>query len=369
MSSERTGSHDTSAGTSSADAQVPLGEDSRKLVTISIPVLNEEDNLERLMERLRNFTKSEPNYRFEFLFTDNASTDRTFEKLAEMANDDPRIRVLRFSRNFGFQQSILTNYLHAKGDAAVQIDADLQDPPELISDFLRAWEGGYKVVYGVRRKRRELFLMNWLRKLYYTLITWLSETDLPRDAGDFRLVDRLILEELRNVTEQTPYLRGQIAQMGYAQKGIVYDRDERKAGRSKFRLLSLIELGLDGITSQSTRPLRLVTIFGVMISVVTFVATIVYLYIYLTSPVDLPAGFTTLVLISLVSLGLNAFFVGLLGEYVGRIFNNTRGLPIAIIESRIESEDMKLSRKADAASVDQNSETQKAALLSHVSAS
>lgn len=323
---------------SAADSMPPaiVGSDERRLVTISIPVLNEEGNIERLLQRLDGLALTETNYRFEFLFTDNASTDRTFELLADAANRDPRVRALRLSRNFGFQRSILTNYLNARGDAAVQIDADLQDPPELVSEFLRAWEQGYKVVYGVRKRRPELFLVRWSRFLYYRLVRWLSDTPLPVDAGDFRLIDRVIITELRNIREQTPYLRGSIANLGYPQKGIPYDRSARKAGRSKFRFFQLVGLGLDGITSQSTRPLRLITLFGVIISIVASVGALFYLYYFLVSSDGPPAGFTTLTLIGLVSLGLNALFIGMLGEYIGRIFNNTRGLPIALVEHRIE---------------------------------
>lgn len=309
----------------------------RRLVTISIPVLNEADNIDCLLDRLTALAAAETGYDFEFLFTDNASTDATFEKLAERSVDEKRIRVLRFSRNFGFQISILMNYLNARGDAAVQIDADLQDPPELISDFLRAWEKGYKVVYGVRRRRPEPFVIRWTRKAYYRLTSWLSESDLPVDAGDFRLIDRTIIEELRKIKEQTPYLRGVIANMGYAQLGVPYDRTARKAGQSKFNLTGLVSLALDGITSQSVRPLRILTMAGFAISVIAFFLILLYLAVFVFSRDSIPSGFTTLTLIALTSLGINTFAIGLVGEYVGRIFNNTRGLPLALIERRIEA--------------------------------
>lgn len=320
-----------------SDTQKKLGSDPmRKLISISIPVFNEAENIHALLERLNTLAETESQYDFEFLFTDNASSDSTFEKLAQKAMSDPRIRVLRFSRNYGFQISILMNYLNARGEAAVQIDADLQDPPELISSFLREWEQGYKVVYGIRKRVPEFFLLRWARRAYYRTVRFLSETDIPVDAGDFRLIDRQIIEELRDVREQTPYLRGLIANMGYAQRGIPYDRTTRQAGTSKFNLLSLISLGLDGITSQSTRPLRVVTLFGVAISIIAFLGVLTYGFIFAIARDQLPDGFTTLTFIGLISLGLNALFIGLVGEYVGRIYNNTRGLPMALIERRIE---------------------------------
>ena len=310
--------------------------EARKLVTISIPVLNEAENIGALHTRLDLLAREEPGYDFEFLFTDNASTDGTFGKLAEIANFDPRVRVLKFSRNFGFQKSILCNYQNARGACAVQIDADLQDPPELIHEFLRKWEQGYKVVYGIRRSRQESAVLNGARRTYYALVDWLSEVPVPRNAGDFRLIDRLILDHLANVNEQTPYLRGLIAGLGYAQTGIEYDRDKRTAGKSKFRFFHLLELAIDGITSQSVRPLRLMTMFGLAVSLVSLVTGLYYAAGSLFFFQDLPSGFTTIVIFLLLLIGINSFFLGLLGEYIGRIFNNTRGRPVAIVESRIE---------------------------------
>jgi polyisoprenyl-phosphate glycosyltransferase len=308
----------------------------RKLVTISIPVLDEEGNIDRLVQRLQSVAKQNPGYDFEFLFTDNASTDGTFAKLAEKASEDTRIRVLRFSRNFGFQRSILTNLLNARGAAAIQIDADLQDPPELITEFLAKWEKGYKVVYGIRRLRVESWLMRLARRTHYRLIQALSEVEVPVNAGDFRLVDRSIIEHLRTYVDQAPYLRGIIASLGYPQIGIPYDRTGRAAGRTKFNFAKLLALSIDGICSQSIRPLHYITVFGFLTSFVVAILLIAYLIFYFFSTDDSPRGFTTLVLLVLTSIGINAAFVGLIGEYVGRIYNNVRGGPSTIIVDRIE---------------------------------
>jgi len=313
-----------------------VADNQKKLITISIPILNEVENLPNLLSKLRALADVEKGYDFEFLFTDNASKDDGFEFLAKEAQQDSRIRALRFSRNFGIQKSILTNYHEARGDAAVQIDADLQDPPELISDFLREWEKGFKVIYGIRRRRKESALMNWARRVYYWSVTAIAETDIPRDAGDFRLIDRTILDHLLTVADQTPYLRGFIADLGYPQTGIVYDREERKAGKSKFSLLQLVEFGIDGITAQSTRPLRLMTLFGFSISFLSVLASLFYLLNALFFGEEMPSGFATIALLLLLLIGLNSFLLGLMGEYVGRIFNNTRGLPFTIVEERIE---------------------------------
>ncbi len=307
----------------------------KQLVTVSVPVLNEADNIEPLLERLRAVADAHQRYEFEFLFTDNASTDATFERLAEQARADSRVRVIRFTRNFGFQISILTNYLNARGDAAIQIDADLQDPPELLGEFLAAWEQGYKVVYGIRRSRPENPFLSATRKLFYRGLARLSNVDLPVDAGDFRLVDRAVIEELRKVKDEAPYVRGVIAQLGYKQIGIPYDRIERQRGKSKFHLLALIRLAVDGVCGESTKPLELITLLGTTFSVLSFFGALFY-FTWSVLAASKPQGFTTLVILILLSTSIQTAFIGLLGEYIGRIFRNTRHIPAPIIDQRIE---------------------------------
>jgi polyisoprenyl-phosphate glycosyltransferase len=308
----------------------------KRLVTISVPVLNEADNIEPLMERLRAVADTHHHYDFEFLFTDNASTDATFERLATEARTDSRVRVIRFTRNFGFQMSILTNYLNARGGAAIQIDADLQDPPELFGEFLTAWEQGYKVVYGIRRSRPENPALRIARKLFYRGLAKLSTVDLPVDAGDFRLIDRVVIEDLRQVRDEAPYIRGAIAHLGYQQIGIPYDRTERRRGKSKFHLLALIRLAVDGVCSQSTKPLELITLLGITLSFLSFFGALFYFAWYFLVVRKPPVGFTTLVILLLLSTSVQMAFIGLLGEYIGRIFKNTRHIPAPVIDQRIE---------------------------------
>jgi glycosyltransferase involved in cell wall biosynthesis len=308
----------------------------RPLITICVPVLNEEGNIDRLIQRLRDIAGHNADYKFEFLFTDNASTDGTFAKLAEWVKREPRLRALRFSRNFGFQRSILTNLFDARGAAAIQIDADLQDPPELITTFLEQWRKGYKVVYGIRRHRRENPFLLTARKLHYRLINLLSESEVPLDSGDFRLVDRTIIDHLRDYNDRTPYIRGMIASLGYPQIGIPYDRSVRTVGFSKFNFWRLLTLSIDGVCSQSTKPLQFITVFGFVLSIVSAILVLVYLCAYLLGQDTDTRGFTTLVLLVLVSIAINAAFVGVLGEYIGRIFNVVRGGQLAIVVDRLE---------------------------------
>lgn len=310
----------------------------RPLISICVPVLNEEDNIGPFYARISPILdRLSDEFTFEILFTDNHSDDRTFERLAELSSKDARIRVIRFSRNFGFQRSILVNYINCRGIAAIQIDVDLQDPPELIPDFIRLWKQGYKVVYGIRRKRPDEQL--WLRtgrKLFYKFIDSLSEDQLPHDAGDFRLIDQCILAELRAVTDQQPYLRGMIAAMGFNQIGIVYDRSARTSGQSKFTLKRLANLALDGILHHSTVPLRLATTFGVLMFAAAIAGTIYYLVARLLFRFDWPAGLASLHILILFSIGMNAILLGVIGEYIGRIFKNVKSMPLAIVESVID---------------------------------
>lgn len=311
----------------------------KKLISICVPVFNEESNIVPFHERLAPILEAmSDRYRFELVFTDNHSEDRTFELLRDLAARDPRVHVIRFSRNFGFQRSILTAYNNCRGDAALQIDVDLQDPPELLPEFLRLWEEGYKVVYGVRRGRAtEASLLRHLRKLFYRLVDFLSDDHLPHDAGDFRLIDRVILDHLKTTTDQQPYLRGIIAAVGFRQTGIVYDRADRRFGHSNFNLARLVGLALDGILQHSIVPLRLATFAGLAMSALAVLASLWYVFSRLLLPDDWPPGIATTTILILFSIGMNALFLGIIGEYIGRIYRNGKQLPITIVEAVINN--------------------------------
>jgi glycosyltransferase involved in cell wall biosynthesis len=313
----------------------------KKLISIIIPVYNEEENIYPIYETVLNdIIQKENTYDFEIIFTDNHSIDKTFEKLSELYNKDSRVRVFRFTRNFGYQRSILTGYLQSRGEAIIQLDCDLQDPPLIILKFIRDWECGYDVVYGVRRRRKENFIINKSRYFFYRLINYLSEEDLPLDAGDFRLIDRKIINEIKKFEDAQPYLRGMIASMGFKQKGIVYDRNERLRGKSKFKLRDLIILAIDGILNHSILPLRLSTFFGLGISIITIIAIIFYATGKLILGYNWPAGFTTLSIMVLFGVGVNSLFLGIIGEYIGRIYQQVKKRPLVIIEECLDVENI-----------------------------
>ena len=237
---------------------------SKPLISLVVPVYNEEDNIQEFYADVRRVIDPlAERYSFEFIFTDNHSTDRTPDLLHDLACSDPRVRAYRFSRNFGYQRSILTAYLKCRGDAAIQLDCDLQDPTDLVVEFLKFWSEGYDVVYGTRKTRMESWKWSIARKVFYWLVDFLSEDRIPLDAGDFRLISRRVIEELRRIDDTQPYLRGTIATLGFKQLGIDYDRGERKHGTTKFSLYDNVKLALDGIVNQSVVPLRVATYIGI----------------------------------------------------------------------------------------------------------
>lgn len=305
----------------------------RPLVSLVVPVLNEETNIGPFYQAIVAETeKFEPNYRFEFVFTDNHSTDTTFQLLRDLAQRDRRVHAYRFSRNFGFQRSIMTGYSRARGDAAIQLDVDLQDPPELIGRFLEEWRLGADVVYGVRVKRQESWITTLQRVLFYRLIDHLSEEKIPVDAGDFRLISRRVIDLLKSFDDAQPYLRGTIATLGFRQVGIPYSRSARLRGQSKFPFSKLVSLAIDGILNQSVVPLRLSTYFGLIVSAITLISVVGYTAAKLLLGSQWPAGFATLVALILASISINAMLLGIIGEYLGRMYRQLKKQPLTIIE-------------------------------------
>lgn len=303
------------------------------LISIVCPVFNEETNIARMYARTESAIAAERSrYDFEYIFTDNHSTDSTFAALAEIAATDKQVRVYRFSRNFGYQRSIWTGYVKSRGAAAIQLDVDLQDPPEMISAFLRHWEDGAKVVYGVRKSRQEGTLITAARKVFYWIIDALSTEHLPRNAGDFRLVDRTVINEIAKIRDPNLYLRGRIAALGFKQVGVTYDRDARISGQSKFAMRHLFALAIDGITSHSAKPLRAATFLGLGTMLVALGVAAVYIVARLFFGADWPPGFTTVVVLVLFFSALNFLLLGVLGEYVARIFEQLKLSADTIIE-------------------------------------
>lgn len=314
----------------------------KPLISICIPVHNEASNIEVLYKRLDKLSASmRDKCAMEFIFSDNHSDDETWDILKTLAEKDTRIRAIRFSKNFGFQRSILANYLHARGDAVMQLDADLQDPPEMLIEFFDRWSEGYLVVYGIRRSRDEGVFTEAFRRVGYWIINKLGDHEIPCDAGDFRLMDKKIIKLLAKSTASNLYLRGSIPALGFKQIGIPYDRGPRLLGKSKFTVLKILNLGLTGILNHSNVPLRVSSFIGAVVLLLSFLGAIYYLALRLLHP-DLPAGLASIHILVLFGIGLNCFLLGVIGEYLLRIYLLLRQDPIAIVEDSLNFESSEL---------------------------
>jgi polyisoprenyl-phosphate glycosyltransferase len=303
------------------------------LISVVIPVYNEEANVVAAYDAVTAvFASIADRYDFEIIFTDNHSSDRTFERIAEIAKSDQRVRAVRFARNFGFQRSVMTGYRLARGDAAIQIDCDLQDPPTIFPEFLTLWTKGHDVVVGIRQIRHENILLQWTRKFYYRLLKKISSDNLMLDSGDFRLVDRSILDQLHRIDDASPYTRGLTSLLASNQIGIPYKRAVREKGKSKFPLVKLIGLAIDGFVAHSTAPLKIASFAGLLIACLTALASLFYLLGRLFFGIEWPEGFATTTILILFGISLNALFLGVIGEYIGRIYDQIRTRPTTVIE-------------------------------------
>lgn len=302
------------------------------LLSIAVPVFNEQAVLPELLRRLLLLTENPSHPPTEFVFVNDGSSDRTAEILEDAAAHDPRIVVIHLSRNFGHQASITAALDHVRGDAVVAMDADLQDAPEVIPRFLAKYAEGYDVVYAIRASRKEGPLLRLCYRAYYRLLGLLSDFPPPKDAGDFALVSRAVVEQLKCMREQNRYLRGLRHWVGFRQIGIPVDRGARNHGESKYSWLKLVKLGVDGIFSFSLLPLRVMTLFGgltVAASGMYAVGAVLLRLIWGPSP----QGFTTLIAAIVFLSGVQMVFLGVIGEYLGRVYEEVKGRPLYIVSS------------------------------------
>ena len=308
----------------------------RKLISVVAPVYFEEAVIEAFYTRLRAALEAlADRYDHEILFVNDGSTDRSLEILRGFAAADPSVRVLDLSRNFGHQMAITAGMDEAAGDAVVVLDADLQDPPEVIAEMLAKWEAGYQVVYAVRERRKgESRLRLWVTGLFYRFLRSMSEVKPPVDTGDFRLLDRQVLEVLKGMREHGRYLRGLVTWVGFRQYALPYVRDARYAGEAKYTLAKLAKLALDGITSFSERPLYVAGYAGLFLTSVSFLFIVWVLAVKLLHPEAIIQGWTSLMIVVLFMGGIQLLFVGLLGLYLGRVFTETKGRPLYVIAQR-----------------------------------
>ena len=311
------------------------GEVRRQLLSVVVPCANEESVLPETHRQLIAALTKNAAISFEIIYVDDGSTDATAHVLRGLQRSDARVRVIRLSRNFGHQVAITAGMEHAAGDAVVLIDADLQDPPEVIAAFVEQWQKGYAVAYGVRTERRgETALKLWTAKVFYRLISRMSNTKIPLDTGDFRLMDREVVDALLAMPERDRFIRGMVSWLGFSQIGVPYCRAARVAGKTKFSLYKMVRFATDGIVSFSTTPLKLASYLGFAVSGVSIIGILIALYARLFGK-DWVQGWTSLVIAVLFLGGVQLVCLGIIGEYVGRTYGESKRRPLYLVQERL----------------------------------
>lgn len=307
----------------------------KKLISIVIPAYNEEDVLDELKKRLQSMMDCNHRYDFEIIIVDNGSSDSTYDKLLKIHAEDGRFKILQLSRNFRCDGGITAGLQYVRGVAAVIMMADLQDPPELIPKFLEKWEEGYDIVYTLVLKRNGTrMLRRFFSRLFYKIIRVLTGGIIPENASDFRLIDRRVYETVNKMNERNRMLRGIIAWLGFRQYAIGYQRPCRFGGESKADFMQVLKLALDGIFSFSYIPLKLTTYLGLIISVLSFIMIIVELELFFQYGREVP-GFTTLVILILFLFGMLFTVMGIIGEYISRIYDEVKQRPNYVVKKEI----------------------------------
>lgn len=314
------------------------------LCSVVVPLFNEELVLQETYKRLISVMDS-INEPYELVFVNDGSKDNTALILRKLCEADARVKLVDFSRNFGHQMASTAGMDYSLGDTVVLIDADLQDPPEIIPEMIKKWREGYEVVYGVRTKRiGETFLKKLTAKLFYRFLSSMTEVDMPLDTGDFRLIDRKVCDVLKTANEKSRYIRGLISWLGFKQTGIEYVRDKRFAGETKYPLKKMLKFAFDGITSFSYKPLKLAAYFGSFISVLSFLYLLVVIYqgLFTNSTV---AGWASTLAVSLFFNGIVLIILGIIGEYIGRIYDEAKGRPLYIVRETMNIDHNRITKR------------------------
>lgn len=307
-----------------------------KKISVITAAYNEAETIADVYNEIKRiFTGFEGKYDYEHIFLDNCSTDNTVSVLKDLALKDKRVKILVYSKNFGVLKSLMVGYRYVTGDAVICYEANLKDPVDLIPTFIKYWEDGYDVVYGVRNKSRENLLMAFMRRSFYRLVNALSDDKPPLNSGEFRLVDRKIVNELIKLDDYKPYIRGIMASIGFKQIGVEYIRGTRPRGKSKSSITFLIDFAINGIVSSSYVLIRASTYMGFGLAVLSFLTLVAYLILKLTVwRVQLPIIAGVVILFS-TFFGIQLFFMGIIGEYVGAIHSQVRKKPYVVIKEKV----------------------------------
>jgi len=310
-----------------------------KKISVVVPMYYEEEVAQECYGRLSKVLATIENYEHEMIFINDGSKDKTLEILENIAKEDNNVKVISFSRNFGHQCAVTAGIKHVTGDAIVIIDADLQDPPELIPEMLKLWEQGYEVIYGKRKIRKGESKFKLLTaKMFYKTLNALSDVDIPKDTGDFRLVDRKVVDVINSLPEHNKFLRGLFSWVGFKQKAFEYERKERVAGKTKYPLKKMLKLASDGIISFSTKPLKLVSGLGVLSIVLSFIILMYSILSYFLKWNNVTPGWTSLMVTITFLGGAILISLGVIAEYIARIYDECKRRPQYIINKTINIE-------------------------------
>ncbi|WP_339817786.1 glycosyltransferase family 2 protein [Paenibacillus sp. FSL R7-0216] len=310
-----------------------------KVVSIIVPVYNEQYNIKPMYERVSAVFEKLSNYTFELIYVDNCSTDATVDEISKIIEFDENVKAITMSRNFGSSQpSNIAGLNNAAGDAVVIIDGDIQDPPEMIEQFIKKWEEGYEVVYGVRKKRKGSLARRIGYKAFYRLFKKMSYIDIPLDAGDFGLIDRRVAEEIKQLNENEMFFRGLRAWVGFKQIGIEYTRDDRQHGNTSIPFLANLKWAKMGIFNFSYKPLEWISTTAFFLTLISLAGIIYYVLLHFLKP-DTPYGFSTIIVLILFLGAAQLLALGIIGEYVARIFNEVKKRPRYIIREVISQKD------------------------------
>lgn len=304
----------------------PVG---KSFISFIVPIYNEAVGLPELFARLGDITSRIAD-RFEVVLVNDGSVDGSAELLDGFAKGTPGAKVVHLSRNFGQQAAFSAGLDHAQGDAVILMDADLQDDPEAVFTFIAQWKAGFDVVYAIRKDRKERTSKRWAYTIFYKMLSWLADSPIQRDAGDFSLLDRKVVERIKGMPEYHRFLRGMRSWVGFKQLGIPVERHARFAGTPKYTLRKLVKLAFDGFTSSSILPLRAITFVGLFLAFASVVMGAVYMWLKFQTGLG-PPGFATLVVIVCFFSGVQMMLLGVVAEYLGRVFEQVRGRPTYIV--------------------------------------
>ena len=311
----------------------------KKKLSIIVPVYFEEKVVDECYSRLRKVCDTLKKYNHEIIFVNDGSTDNTLPLLEKIAKKDDTIKIISFSRNFGHQCAVAAGLKHVSGDVIAIIDADMQDPPELLADMLELWEEGYEVIYGKRKKRDgETFFKLMTAKMFYKTLNKLSDVDIPQNTGDFRVIDRKVADTINNMGEHNKFLRGLFSWVGYKQKAFEYERKERFAGETKYPLKKMLKLALDGIIGFSTKPLKLLGMLGMLSIFISLLIIIYAILSYIFNFNNIASGWTSLMVVITLFSGVQLISLWIMSEYIGRIYDESKKRPEYIIDKKINIE-------------------------------